>query len=291
MADNFPDLIDMRAVRSGIDSWFNGIVSSYGQALETAFLPVLRLLNGIEAFLLWVPWFVLIPVVALVSFTATRDWRMPVAVIVMLFLTGLLGLWEPAMATVALMLTATLFAIVIGIPIGILMSFYNRLQAVMLPVLDVMQTMPIFVYLIPFVMLFGPGKIPALLATIVFSVPPLIRLTNLGIREVNPEVIEAVTAFGATPMQKLFAAQLPLATPTIMAGINQTTMMALSMVVIASMIGAGGLGYEVLQGIQRLDVSRGLFAGLGIVFLAIIFDRLVQAYGKRVQKHLEAGNT
>ena len=291
MADNFPDLIDMRAVRSAIDGWFNGIVSSYGQALETAFLPVLRLLNGIEAFLLWVPWFVLIPVVALVSFAATRDWRMPIAVIVMLFLTGLLGLWQPAMATVALMLTATLFAIVTGIPLGILMSFSNRLQAVMLPILDVMQTMPIFVYLIPFVMLFGPGKIPALLATIVFSVPPLIRLTNLGIRGVNPEVIEAVTAFGATPMQKLFAAQLPLATPTIMAGINQTTMMALSMVVIASMIGAGGLGYEVLQGIQRLDVSRGLFAGLGIVFLAIIFDRLVQAYGKRVQKHLEAGNT
>jgi glycine betaine/proline transport system permease protein len=291
VADNFPDLIDMRAVRSGIDSWFNGIVAAYGQALETAFLPVLRLLNGIEAFLLWVPWFVLIPVIALISFGATRDWRMPVAVIVMLFLTGLLGLWEPAMATVALMLTATLFAIVTGIPLGILMSFSNRLQAVMLPVLDVMQTMPIFVYLIPFVMLFGPGKIPALLATIVFSVPPLIRLTNLGIREVNPEVIEAVTAFGATPMQKLFAAQLPLATPTIMAGINQTTMMALSMVVIASMIGAGGLGYEVLQGIQRLDVSRGLFAGLGIVFLAIIFDRLVQAYGKRVQQHLDAGKT
>jgi len=281
----------MRAVRSAIDGWFNGIVSIYGQALETAFLPVLRLLNGIEAFLLWVPWFVLIPVVALVSFAATRDWRMPIAVIVMLFLTGLLGLWQPAMATVALMLTATLFAIVTGIPLGILMSFSNRLQAVMLPILDVMQTMPIFVYLIPFVMLFGPGKIPALLATIVFSVPPLIRLTNLGIRGVNPEVIEAVTAFGATPMQKLFAAQLPLATPTIMAGINQTTMMALSMVVIASMIGAGGLGYEVLQGIQRLDVSRGLFAGLGIVFLAIIFDRLVQAYGKRVQKHLDAGNT
>jgi len=290
VADNFPDLIDMRAVRSAIDGWFNGIVSSYGQALETAFLPVLRLLNGIEAFLLWVPWFVLIPLVALVSFAATRDWRMPIAVIVMLFLTGLLGLWQPAMATVALMLTATLFAIVTGIPLGILMSFSNRLQAVMLPILDVMQTMPIFVYLIPFVMLFGPGKIPALLATIVFSVPPLIRLTNLGIRGVNPEVIEAVTAFGATPMQKLFAAQLPLATPTIMAGINQTTMMALSMVVIASMIGAGGLGYEVLQGIQRLDVSRGLFAGLGIVFLAIIFDRLVQAYGKRVQKHLDAGN-
>lgn len=291
MAEAFPDLINIHAVRNAIDAWFDGVVGSYGQALETALLPVLRLLNGIEGFLLWVPWFVLIPVVALISFASTRNWRTPIAVAAMLFLTGILGLWQPAMETVALMVMAVSLAILIGIPHGILMSFSNRLQALMLPVLDVMQTMPIFVYLIPFVMLFGPGKIPALLATVVFSAPPLIRLTNLGIRGVDREVIEAVTAYGATPLQRLFAAQLPLATPTIMAGVNQTTMMALSMVVIASMIGAGGLGYEVLQGIQRLDVSRGLFAGVGIVFLAIVFDRLVQAYGKRVQKHLQTGNT
>jgi glycine betaine/proline transport system permease protein len=157
---------------------------------------------------------------------------------------------------------------------------------VTLPVLDIMQTMPIFVYLIPFVMLFGPGKIPALLATIVFAIPPVIRLTNLGIRHVDKEVIEAVRAFGATPRQRLLTAQIPLAMPTIMAGINQTTMMALSMVVIASMIGAGGLGHQVLQGIQRLEVSKGLLAGLGIVFLAIIFDRIAQSYGKKMQQHL-----
>ena len=152
-----------------------------------------------------------------------------------------------------------------------------------------MQTLPIFVYLIPFVMLFGPGKIPALLATIVFAVPPVIRLTNLGIRQVDAETVEAVDSFGATPMQVLFSVQIPLALPTIMAGINQTTMMALSMVVIASMIGAGGLGYQVLQGIQRLEVSRGLLAGLGIVFLAIIFDRIMQSFGSRMQTSLKLG--
>ena len=156
----------------------------------------------------------------------------------------------------------------------------------MLPVLDIMQTMPIFVYLIPFVMLFGPGKIPALLATLVFAVPPVIRLTNLGIRHVDPEIVEATRAFGATPTQLLVSVQVPLALPAIMAGINQTTMMALSMVVISSMIGAGGLGYQVLQGIQQLQVSRGLVAGLGIVFLAIIFDRIAQAYGRRMQASL-----
>ena len=158
-----------------------------------------------------------------------------------------------------------------------------------LPVLDIMQTMPIFVYLIPFVMLFGPGKIPALMATVVFAVPPVIRLTNLGIRQVDAEIVEAVTSFGASERQKLFSVQLPLAMPTIMAGINQTTMMALSMVVIASMIGAGGLGYQVLQGIQRLEVSRGLFAGIAIVLLAIIFDRIVQSFGKQTQQHLHIG--
>jgi glycine betaine/proline transport system permease protein len=194
------------------------------------------------------------------------------------------------MRTIALMLTATLLAVVIGIPLGIWMSRSDQVEKVTLPVLDIMQTMPIFVYLIPFVMLFGPGKIPALLATIVFAVPPVIRLTNLGIRQVDQEVVEAFTAFGSTRRQLLFGVQIPLAMPTIMAGINQTTMMALSMVVIASMIGAGGLGYQVLQGIQRLEISRGLLAGLAIVFLAIIFDRIAQAYGKRMQAHLRLGH-
>ncbi len=289
MAGEFIELIDTRALRKSIDSGFEWVVIQFGDVLEAAFLPVLRLLNAIENFLLWVPWYVLIVAFGLLAWSASRSIRVGLGVVAMLFATGVLGLWEPAMATIALMLTATLIAVVIGLPIGIVMSRSDPLRAVMLPVLDIMQTLPIFVYLIPFVMLFGPGKIPALLATIVFAVPPMIRLTDLGIRQVDAEVIEAVTSFGATPRQRLFTVEIPLALPTIMAGINQTTMMALSMVVIASMIGAGGLGYQVLQGIQRLEVSRGLMAGLGIVFLAIIFDRIAQSYGRRVQRHLNVG--
>jgi glycine betaine/proline transport system permease protein len=289
MAERFPELVDMRQVRISIDESFNWIVEHWGETLEQIFLPVVHLLTAIENFLLWLPWYVVVVVITAMGFAATRSWKVAAGLGIMTFLLGFFGLWEPGMRTVALMLTATLLAVVIGIPLGIWMSRSDRVEKVTLPVLDIMQTMPIFVYLIPFVMLFGPGKIPALLATIVFAVPPVIRLTNLGIRQVDQEVVEAFTAFGSTRRQLLFGVQIPLALPTIMAGINQTTMMALSMVVIASMIGAGGLGYQVLQGIQRLEISRGLLAGLAIVFLAIIFDRIAQAYGKRMQAHLRLG--
>ena len=287
MSQDFPEIIDTRALRIFIDDAFNQVVINYGEALEIAFLPVLRMLSGIESFLLWLPWYVMLILLCWATYWAARSWAATVGTAVMLFLIGVVGIWEPAMATIALMLTATLMAVLIGIPVGIAMSRSNVMQSVALPLLDIMQTMPIFVYLIPFVMLFGPGKIPALLATIVFAIPPVIRLTNLGIRQVDAEIIEADSAFGETPGHRLLTAQIPLALPTIMAGINQTTMMALSMVVIASMIGAGGLGYQVLQGIQRLEVSRGLLSGLGIVFLAIVFDRIAQAYGRRVQRHLK----
>ncbi len=290
MASNFPELIDTRSLRISIDDGFNWIVATFGETLELTFLPVVRLLVMIEQFLVWLPWWIVLAALMGLAYAASRDWKLTVGTGVLTFLLGVLGLWDAAMATIALMITATFMAVLIGIPIGILMSRSDTMQTLTLPVLDIMQTLPIFVYLIPFVMLFGPGKIPALLATVVFAIPPVIRLTDLGIRQVDKEVIEAVTAFGATPTQRLFTAQIPLALPTIMAGINQTTMMALSMVVIASMIGAGGLGYQVLQGIQRLEVSRGLLAGLGIVFLAIIFDRIAQAYGKRMQSHLNTGS-
>ncbi len=290
MAQEFPELLNMRAVRIGIDDSFNWVVEHWSETLEEIFLPVVHLLRAIEDFLLWMPWYVVIAIIAAMGLAATRSAWIALGLGVMMFLMGFFGLWEPGMKTIALMLTATLLAVIVGIPMGIVMSRSDRVERITLPVLDIMQTMPIFVYLIPFVMLFGPGKIPALLATIVFAVPPVIRLTNLGIRHVDREVVEAFTAFGATRRQLLFGVQVPLAMPTIMAGINQTTMMALSMVVIASMIGAGGLGYQVLQGIQRLEISRGLLAGLAIVFLAVIFDRIAQAYGKRVQQHLHLGH-
>ncbi len=286
MSENFPNIIDTRTLRISVDDGFNWIVVNYGEALEILFMPILKTLIGMEKFLQWLPWYVVLLALTALTFAACRNIKVTVGTAIMMFVTGVVGIWDAAMATIALMLTSTFLAVILGIPIGVIMSRSRVVQSVTLPILDIMQTMPIFVYLIPFVMLFGPGKIPALLATIVFAVPPVIRLTNLGIRQVDAEVVEAYTAFGATKRQLLFNVQIPLALPTIMAGINQTTMMALSMVVIASMIGAGGLGYQVLQGIQRLEVSRGLLAGLGIVFLAVIFDRIAQAYGRRMQQHL-----
>lgn len=289
MADNFPDLIDTHGLRSAIDDGFSWVVTNYGDTFERLLMPLLKLLSAMEAFLQWLPWYVTIVTVAVLTYSAARSLRATGAAVVMLVLIGVLGLWDDAMATIALMLAATVVAVAVGIPLGIAMARSDWLRSLTLPLLDIMQTLPIFVYLIPFVMLFGPGKIPAILATVFFAIPPVIRLTDLGIRQVDDEVVEAIVAFGATPRQKLFKVQIPLALPTIMAGINQTTMMALSMVVIASMIGAGGLGYQVLQGIQRLEVSRGLIAGIAIVFLAVIFDRIAQSYGRRAQKHRAGG--
>lgn len=289
MTQGFPDLWDTRGFGRWLDAAFNGIVANWGETLEWLFMPVLRLLLMIERGLQALPWWVVLAVLCALAWAASRRWRMVALVAVLTLAIGLLGVWTDAMATVALMVMATVLSVLVGIPAGIVLSRSDRLRAAALPVLDIMQTMPIFVYLIPFVMLFGPGKIPALLATIVFAIPPVIRLTDLGIRQVDEGVVEAARAFGGSTRQQLFTVQVPLALPSIMAGINQTTMMALSMVVIASMIGAGGLGYQVLQGIQRLEVSRGLFAGLGIVFLAIIFDRLAQAWGRRMQANLHRG--
>ena len=285
---DFPKIPNLREFRIAVDEAFENLVGEYGEALEYATLPIYDTLQLVEDFFLWLPWYVVLLVVGVLAyFASNRSWKLACGLCFLGFLIGFIGLWEPAMETMALMLTSTLFSISIGIPIGILMSRSDRMQSAVLPILDIMQTMPIFVYLIPFVMLLGPGKVPALLATIVFAVPPVIRLTNLGIRHVDFDVVEAYTSFGATPNQALWHVQIPLALPSIMAGINQTTMMALSMVVIASMIGAGGIGLEVLQGIQRLEISKGLLSGLAIVFLAVIFDRIAQSYGKKMQSHLE----
>ena len=189
------------------------------------------------------------------------------------------------MATLAIISVSTLLCVIIGIPIGILMSRSNRMQSLIMPVLDVMQTIPSFVYLIPVVMLLGIGKVPGLLAVCIYAMPPIVRLTNLGIRLVDPEVLEAADAFGATPRQKMIRVQIPLALPNIFAGINQTIMMALSMVVIASMIGVKGLGVPVLRAVSNQYLALGLMNGLAIVALAIIFDRVSQSFGKRLQQY------
>lgn len=282
----FPDIVDTRPLRRAIDDGLNWVVANWGTQFEAAAHPLLVLLNLIEKLLVATPWWLIIVILTAIAWRATRRWPLPAVVAISLLFLGVMDLWRDAMATMALMIAATLTAIIISIPVGVAMSRSVRVRHVLTPILDLMQTLPSFVYLIPTVMIFGPGKIPALIATIVYAAPPLVRLSDLGLRSVDPAVMEASRAFGTTPGQRLMGVQIPLALPTILAGINQTTMMALAMVVIASMIGAGGLGYQVLQGIGRLEVSRGLFAGLGIVVLAIIFDRITQAFGRQLQARI-----
>ncbi|ACV69556.1 ABC transporter permease [Desulfohalobium retbaense] len=190
-----------------------------------------------------------------------------------------MGLWDPTLSTIALVLVATAIAVMIGVPLGIFAALNQTFFRVVTPILDFMQTMPAFVYLIPAIPFFGLGKVAAIFSTVIFAMPPSIRLTSLGIRQVPGELVEAADAFGSTKSQKLFKLQLPLATPTILAGVNQTIMLALSMVVIAAMIGAKGLGGEVWKAIQRLEPGRGFEAGIGIVIVAIILDRIMQQVG------------
>lgn len=280
----FPEIFSARDARRAIDGFVDDLVVNYADSLTAMSQPFLKALVWIEQVLRGAPWWSIILVVIVLAYLASRRIGFSIAMGALLFLMGSIGLWDAGMETLSLMIMATGLSVLVGIPLGIITGKSKIVRSVMLPILDVMQTLPSFVYLIPVVMLFGLGKIPAIIATVIYAVPPLIRLTDLGIRLVDTEVLEASRSFGANSMQQLFGVQLPLALPNIMAGLNQTTMMALSMVVISSMIGARGLGYEVLLGINRLEVGRGLLAGIGIVILAIIFDRISQSYGKRIQE-------
>ena len=240
-------------------------------------------LNQFSAFLLWVPWPVTILAFMLLA------WRFAgrkVAFIAGLFLfaMGALGLWQHGMKTLALVATSVLISVLLGIPLGILSARSDTTDKIVRPIMDGMQTIPSFVYLIPAVMFFGIGNVPGVMATVIFALPPMVRLTNLGIRQVSKEVVEAGKAFGCTEWQLLAKIQIPLALPAIMTGINQTVMMALSMVVIAAMIGAGGLGNPILFAIQRVDLGMGVEAGLGILFTAIILDRILQGYSAKQRK-------
>lgn len=275
----FPDSLTF-SIADIINRWVDLLVGQYGDMLRQLSDSLLWALVGLENLLRLTPWWALLIVVGAIAWHATRRLWAGLLIAGLLFLVGAVGLWDKLMQTLALMLVATSISVLIGIPLGILAARSRRLRAVLMPLLDIMQTLPSFVYLIPVLMLFGLGKVPAILATVIYAVAPLIRLTDLGIRQVDKEVMEAVNAFGASPWQQLFGVQLPLALPSIMAGVNQTTMMSLSMVVIASMIGARGLGEDVLVGIQTLNVGRGLEAGLAIVVLAVVIDRITQAYGR-----------
>jgi glycine betaine/proline transport system permease protein len=282
----FPELDPetRRGVERAIDESYRGFTENYGELLETAFSPLLAVLVWFEELLLATPWWIVLGVLLGLVHLAGRKRTLTVAVAVALFAIGWLGMWEDTMRTLAIISVATLIAVALGIPTGIAMARSGRVRAIVTPMLDVMQTLPVFVYLIPVVMLLGLGKVPGLLAVVVYAIPPVIRLTDLGLRLVDKDVLEAADAFGASPRQRLAQVQLPLALPNVMAGINQTIMLALSMVVIASMIGVRGLGQPVLRAVTNQYFAMGLFYGFAVVALAIIFDRTFQSYGRRAQR-------
>ncbi|WMS41122.1 proline/glycine betaine ABC transporter permease [Acuticoccus sp. MNP-M23] len=278
------------AIRKSTNEFVRFLVINYGDGFEAFSNFLLQALVWLERLLDATPVLVILAFVGLLAYAASRRVLLSVGMMVALWFVGTLGLWDKAMQTIAIMIVAVLMSVIIGIPTGVLTAKSNRARSIINPILDLMQTIPSFVYLIPAVMLFGLGKIPAILATVIYATPPLIRLTDLGIRYVDAEVVEASRAFGANRWQMLSGVQIPLALPSIMQGINQTMMMALAMVVIASMIGARGVGETVLLGLQRNDAGQGLIGGIAIVVLAIIFDRISQAAGQRAQKHRQVAH-
>lgn len=273
-----------RPIRKATNEFVDFLVINYGDGFEAFANSILFLLVKLEQLLRSADPIIILAVVGILAYAASRRIGMSFGMVVALWFIGSLGLWEQAMQTIAIMLVSVFLSLVIGVPLGVMAARSERFRAGLNPVLDLMQTIPSFVYLIPAAMLFGLGKVPAILATVIYAAPPLIRLTDLGIRMVDSEVVEASRAFGATRWQILKGVQIPLALPSIMQGINQTMMMALAMVVIASMIGARGVGETVLLGLQRNDSGQGLIGGIAIVILAIIFDRITQAIGQRMQK-------
>jgi glycine betaine/proline transport system permease protein len=261
-----------------VDQGLNWLVDNFRPVFQAIRTPIDATLGAVEATLMATPDILVILILTGLALMLSGR-ALAIGTLLSMITIGAIGAWSEAMITLALVLTSVFFCIVIGLPTGIWLSRSERALNIVRPILDAMQTTPAFVYLVPIVMLFGIGNVPGVVVTIIFALPPLIRLTNLGIRQVPEDLVEAARAFGASPRQLLFKVQLPLAMPTIMAGINQTLMLALSMVVIASMIAVGGLGQMVLRGIGRLDMGLAAVGGLGIVLLAIVLDRLTQSMG------------
>ena len=284
------DTTTMREARRAIDTGFRGLVREWSDVIDATTAPLQSFLNLLERSFVGAPWVVVLAVLLLIVWAASRSWKTVLGAALAMVGIGWVGLWADTMVTLAMVTVCTVFAVALGLPVGILTARSNRVQSIVNPVLDVMQTLPSFVYLIPVVVIFGIGKVPGMIAVVIYAVPPMIRLTNLGIRLVDPEVTEAADAFGSSARQKLLNVQLPLALPTIMTGVNQTIMMSLAMVVVASMVGVGGLGRNVLQAINNQFFTIGFLNGFALVAIAIIFDRTSQAFGKRLQKHREAGH-
>ena len=268
-------------VRQVITDIVNWIVANFRDFSRTYISPPVRgVMDGVQWALSAIPPGLFLLGMLLLGWWAA-SWRIGVFALVSFALIGFMGVWDQMIVTLSLVITAVFFCVLFGLPLGILSSRSDRFYAILRPILDIMQTTPPFVYLVPAVMLFSIGNVPGLIATIVFAMPPIIRLTNLGIRQVNDELIEAAVAFGSSRRQILWKVQFPLALPTVMAGLNQTIMLSLSMVVIAAIIGAGGLGLEVYAGLERLNIGQAFVGGIGIVLLAMVLDRITQGLGEK----------
>ncbi|MGF9944518.1 proline/glycine betaine ABC transporter permease [Priestia megaterium] len=268
-----------------VGNWIDHFVTFLNDNIKGFFDVISAIVDGIVSFIVLVltfpPALILILIVGIVAWFSSKKWSFTILSMIGLLFILNLGYWQETMDTLALVLTSVLISIIVGIPLGIWTSQSEKTARIITPILDFMQTMPAFVYLIPALFFFGIGVVPGVISSVIFAMPPTIRLTNLGIREVPADLVEAANAYGSTTKQKLFKVQLPLATKTIMAGINQSIMLSLSMVVIASLVGAPGLGAEVYRAVSRLEVGTGFEAGISIVILAIILDRITQYFGNR----------
>lgn len=282
----FPDITTELGIY--VENFVNYVATTFEKFFNLIFFIASKTINAIDDFLVWLPWWVFILIIVLLGWYF-RSLLAGLTFGFFIFLIGTFGLWEDMMTTIAIIVTSVAISLIIGIPIGIWMAFNKAVSSIVRPILDAMQTMPSFVYLIPAIFFFGLGNVSAIFATLIYAVPPVIRLTELAIRGVPKEVIESAESFGSSKGQMLRKVQLPQALPTIMAGVNQTTMMALAMVVIASMVGASGLGEQVLISINRIDIALGFEAGISIVFLAIIIDRITNGVADRFQKHRRVG--
>ncbi len=272
---NFPKNLRVDIMKP-IDDAIGYMIEHWGGFFDALSDGLRALLSSVRWGIDLIPWWLMIALVFVLTFKISKHISRAVLYAGLMFLIGLIGLWSQMYATLAIIVASVMLALLFGFPLGILISFSNRAGRMVRPLLDTMQTMPSFVYLIPAVMLMGLGNAPAVIATLIYAMPPIVRMTNHGIRSVDAEVVEAANAFGSTKWQLLTKVLIPQAMPTIMAGVNQTMMMAISMVVTCSMIGAAGLGAEVLKGINRLESGRGFAAGIAIVIIAIVLDRLTQ---------------
>tara|TARA_B100001057_G_C22805134_1_gene933091 strand:+ start:976 stop:1836 length:861 start_codon:yes stop_codon:yes gene_type:complete len=281
--DKFPQLSasSLLYLKKKIDNLFFSFGASHGEAIENFFEPLLYFLIFVEKLFVQTPWVLILFVTILISYFVSKSFKLTIAIVLGLCCIGLIGLWEDTMKTLSIILVATFICIVVGVPIGTIIHNRNFLQKIVNPVLDMMQTIPTFVYLIPIITLMGIGKVPGLIAVCVYSVPPVIRLTSLGLRQVPHRYIETAMALGLTRLRILLMIKFPLALQSILVGINQTIMMSLGMVVIASMIGVSGLGSNILKAINNQYITTGLLNGFAIVVIAIILDRLFQSIIKR----------